>query len=109
MIFEMTRDYSIIVPLMISNPVSFYVSYRLQRQPIYEALVLQDGVHLPNHITHRSARQLKVSGAMRAPSVTLEASMKIEEAANLMRECGASQLPVMDGERFEGMIAKSQF
>jgi len=46
MIFEMTRDYSIIVPLMISNLVSFYISFRLQRQPIYEALALQDGVHL---------------------------------------------------------------
>jgi len=45
MIFEMTRDYSIIVPLMISNLVSFYISYRLQRQPIYEALALQDGIH----------------------------------------------------------------
>ncbi len=29
MIFEMTRDYSIIVPLMISNLVSFYISYKL--------------------------------------------------------------------------------
>src|SRR5207253_10451231 len=29
MIFEMTRDYSIIVPLMISNLVSFYISYTL--------------------------------------------------------------------------------
>ena len=48
MIFEMTRDYSIIVPLMISNLVSFYVSFRLQRQPIYEALAHQDGIHLPN-------------------------------------------------------------
>ena len=36
MIFEMTRDYSIIVPLMISNLVSFYISFRLQRQPIYD-------------------------------------------------------------------------
>ena len=26
MIFEMTRDYTIIVPLMISNLVSFYIS-----------------------------------------------------------------------------------
>src|SRR5262249_3981272 len=41
MIFEMTRDYTIIVPLMISNLVSFYVSYRLQRTPIYEALAHQ--------------------------------------------------------------------
>jgi CIC family chloride channel protein len=47
MIFEMTRDYSIIVPLMISNLISFYISNRLQREPIYEALQHQDGIHLP--------------------------------------------------------------
>ena len=46
MIFEMTRDYSIIVPLMISNLISFFISYRLQREPIYEALALQEGVYL---------------------------------------------------------------
>src|SRR5262250_1049357 len=53
MIFEMTRDYSIIVPLMISNLVSFYISYRLQPKPIYEALALQDGIHLPSPNTQR--------------------------------------------------------
>ena len=37
MIFEMTRDYSIIVPLMISNLIAFFISQRLQREPIYEA------------------------------------------------------------------------
>ena len=48
MIFEMTRDYSIIVPLMIANLISFYISYRLQKEPIYEALQHQDGLHLPS-------------------------------------------------------------
>src|SRR4029077_8257196 len=48
MIFETTRDYAIIVPLMISNLVSYLISSRLQPQPIYEALALQDGIHLPS-------------------------------------------------------------
>ena len=47
MIFEMTRDYSIIVPLMISNLISFIISQKLQPEPIYEALALQEGVYLP--------------------------------------------------------------
>ena len=47
MIFEVTRDYNIIVPLMISNLIAFFISYRLQQEPIYEALAHQDGVHLP--------------------------------------------------------------
>jgi CIC family chloride channel protein len=47
MIFEMTRDYAVIVPLMISNLVSLFISSRLQREPIYEVLAHQDGIHLP--------------------------------------------------------------
>jgi hypothetical protein len=32
---------------MISNLISFVISYELQREPIYEALALQEGVFLP--------------------------------------------------------------
>jgi chloride channel protein, CIC family len=64
MIFEMTRDYTIIVPLMISNLVSFYISYRLQPKPIYEALAHQAGIHLPSLAT-RQAAHFKVVSAMR--------------------------------------------
>ncbi len=31
MIFEITRDYTIIVPLMISNLIAFFISYKLQK------------------------------------------------------------------------------
>jgi CIC family chloride channel protein len=67
MIFEMTRDYSIIVPLMISNLVSFYISYTLQRTPIYEALAHQLGIHLPSQTTRQDIAHLRVSAAMRPP------------------------------------------
>ena len=43
MIFEVTRDYTIIVPLMIANLIGYYISSRLQEEPIYEALLHQDG------------------------------------------------------------------
>ena len=43
MIFEITRDYTIIVPLMISNLIAYFISYKLQRQPIYEALAYSGG------------------------------------------------------------------
>src|SRR5262249_52883822 len=46
MIFEITRDYAVIVPLMISNLVSFFIASRFQK-PIYEVLAQQDGIHLP--------------------------------------------------------------
>jgi CIC family chloride channel protein len=71
MIFEMTRDYTIIVPLMISNLVSFYISYKLQRTPIYEALAHQLGIHLPSIATRQGLAHLRVSTAMRPPDADL--------------------------------------
>jgi len=47
MIFEITRDYTIIVPVMIANLVSYFIASRLQPTPIYDALLEQDGIHLP--------------------------------------------------------------
>ena len=83
MIFEMTRDYTIIVPLMISNLVSFYISYKLQRTPIYEALAHQVGIHLPSATTRQRLVQFRADTAMRAPAVRLQTSMSPAEALSL--------------------------
>ncbi len=63
MIFEVTRDYTIIVPLMIANLCSFFLSQRLQPRPIYEALSYQDGIIMPS-ADHR-LEPLTVERAMR--------------------------------------------
>lgn len=47
MIFELTQDYEILVPLMVANMLSMLLSRKLQREPIYTALLLQDGIRLP--------------------------------------------------------------
>jgi CIC family chloride channel protein len=48
MIFEITQDYQILVPLMVANLLSFTISRRYQPVPIYEALLQQDQIHLPS-------------------------------------------------------------
>lgn len=47
MIFEITQDYQIIVPLMVANMLSFMISKQYQPTPVYHALLQQDHVHLP--------------------------------------------------------------
>jgi chloride channel protein, CIC family len=47
MIFEITQDYQILVPLMVANLLSFVISRRFQPTPIYQALLEQDGIVLP--------------------------------------------------------------
>ena len=47
MIFELTQDYQVFVPLMIANMISFAISKRYQPVSLYHALLQQDNVHMP--------------------------------------------------------------
>jgi len=80
MIFEMTRDYAVIVPLMIANLASLFISSRFQKAPIYEALAQQDGIHLPSLKTREEFRGLTVSQVLRTATELLPSQMSIREA-----------------------------
>jgi CIC family chloride channel protein len=54
MIFELTQDYHILVPLMVANMLSFWLSRRFQPVPVYNALLEQSGIHLPEPGHRRS-------------------------------------------------------
>src|SRR5579863_3947542 len=77
MIFETTHDYAVIVPLMISNMVSFFISARLQPEPIYEALAIQDGIHLPSEGARRRHGQRQVAQVMRPAIEVLPAGATV--------------------------------
>jgi CIC family chloride channel protein len=105
MIFEVTRDYSIIVPLMISNLISFFISYRLQRQPIYDALQLQDGIHLPTMEARLDGVQVRQ--AMRAAPLVLSPDEGVREALERVKTSDLDAWPVANDLGLRGMIRKS--
>ena len=108
MIFETTRDYAVIVPLMISNMVSYFISSRLQRRPIYDALAIQDGIHLPSAETDHRHIQRQVAEAMRATTEVLPAEMTVREALKAARSSGFHAWPVTYERRVVGVISLAQ-
>lgn len=104
MIFEMTQDYSVIVPLMISNLVSLFISSRLQRQPIYEALAVQDGIHLPSAETRQRHSQRQIIGAMRAVTESLPAKLMVREALLQAQSSKSRSWLVVDGTGVIGVV-----
>lgn len=104
MIFEMTRDYSVIVPLMIANLVSLFISSRLQKQPIYEALAHQDGIHLPNVKTRDVPDRRRVVQVMRNAQEFLPAQMGIREAAEHVRSSEIRTWLVADEGSLVGVL-----
>ncbi len=107
MIFETTRDYAIIVPLMISNLVSFFISSKLQRQPIYEVLAHQDGIHLPGAESRSVEGQRRVISAMRPATEILEADMTVQDAMEAVRASAFHSWPVVDNSGIVGVISLS--
>lgn len=106
MIFEVTRDYTIIVPLMVSNLIAFAISQRLQREPIYEALSRQDGLHLPTGNFRHHDRQLRVTVAMRESPVALTAGCALTDALRITSATSLTAWPVEDEDGFVGMVPR---
>ena len=106
MIFEVTRDYTIIVPLMISNLIAFFISYKLQRSPIYDALAHQDGIHLPE----AGARMPRatVEDVMRKNATTIDADSAVSAALIRLDGDSLDAWPVVDEHGLRGMIRRDQ-
>jgi CIC family chloride channel protein len=106
MIFEITRDYAVIVPLMISNLVSLFIASRLQKEPIYEVLAHQDGIHLPTAEQRLTAGSRRVALAMEPAIQTLDAELTIEEAAQKIEESEWNAWPVLAEQEVIGMVGR---
>jgi chloride channel protein, CIC family len=105
MIFETTRDYTVIVPLMISNLISFFISARLQPEPIYTALAFQDGIHLPTAETRRRRDQHRVIQAMHSTEEVLPAQATIWEALERTGSSAFRAWPVTDQRGLIGVVS----
>jgi len=108
MIFEITRDYAVIVPLMISNLVSYFISSRLQRKPIYEQLAEQDGIHLPLAESRQQERQRQVGQVMRAATDILDAGESVHVALEKASSGGHRTWLVRDPCGVIGILTREQ-
>ncbi|MFY9558783.1 MAG: chloride channel protein [Terriglobales bacterium] len=104
MIFEMTQDYAVIVPLMVSNLVSLFISSRMQPQPIYEALAVQDGIHLPGAGTRQRQGERQVVRIMKPATELLQAEMTVREALERVRPSEFRTWLVTDRRGVVGVI-----
>jgi CIC family chloride channel protein len=107
MIFEMTRDYSIIVPLMISNLISYFVSYKLQPQPIYEALAHQQGIVLPGAESREHFERMRVADIMRKDH-PIRADSSLAFIEEQLGEKTRNAWPITNSDGLLGMMTRAQ-
>ncbi|HMD99127.1 MAG TPA: chloride channel protein [Terriglobia bacterium] len=71
MVLEVSGNYSIIVPVMISNTIAYLISLKYQPTALFDLLSRQDGVDLPSMEELREQTPLLIEDAMRPPGGTV--------------------------------------
>ena len=100
-IFEMTGNYSLILPLMAGNILAWGLVKRLRPVGLYSALLLQDGITLKRMPAYRGPqdyRNLPVSTIMTHEVITLDARLPAGEVLKNLRNAGRkhTSYPVVD-------------
>jgi len=85
--------------------VSFFISSRLQREPIYTALAFQDGIHLPTAETRQRHRLHQVAQAMRAATEVLPSHIDIVEALERVSSSTVRAWPITDRRGVIGIVS----
>lgn len=105
MVFELTQNYNIILPLMIANITSYMLSGKFHKGSIYQRIAEQDGIHLPSHEDNEVLENLKIEDAMRKSPVTLDVNLKISEAYEIAKQSKHTGYPVTLRGKLAGMVS----
>jgi CIC family chloride channel protein len=89
MIFEITQDYEILVPLMVANLLSFVISRRYQPTPVYHALLEQDHIHLPSPGFRTATREWTARDIMSDVSRLIATDRSVESVWREIEAAGA--------------------
>lgn len=109
-IWEMTGQYSLILPLMAGNILAFLISSRWQPVPLYDSLLVQDKINLkkmPHYKGDRDWRNLPVSTIMTFDPVHVNAEESVSQTLQTIADGSVRHhaYPVLDaGGSLAGMV-----
>jgi len=96
LLFEMTNDYRIILPLMLSVAVSLLISQRIQKDSVYAMGLARHGIHLDRGRDVEVMSAITVGEAMQLVTDVLPETMSLSEAAELLARTRHHGLPVVN-------------
>jgi CIC family chloride channel protein len=105
MVLEVSGNYSIILPVMISNTIAYLISRQFQETPLFDLLSRQDGMELPSMEERREEVLLHIEDAMRPyQGMVLSVDDPIQVALTGAEASPESFVLVRDGaERWHGI------
>lgn len=108
-IFEMTNNYTIILPLMISCIIATLLSTKMQKESIYTTSLVRRGIDIYKGRDINVLRAIAVREIMESQIETIPSSLPFKDVVKRMLESPKTQFMVVDGGgQFAGIITLSQ-
>ncbi|MBN1887875.1 MAG: chloride channel protein [Thermoflexales bacterium] len=110
LLFEMTRDYRIILPLMFAVVISQIVSQRLQRDSVYTLGLARKGIRLERGRDIDVMESVRVGDVMLHDTLTLSTDFPVARLADHFLQTGRHGFAVLDddGSLF-GMVSVEDY
>jgi CIC family chloride channel protein len=96
LLFEMTSDYRIILPLMFAVAVSLLISQRIQKDSVYALGLARHGIRLDRGRDVEVMQAIMVGEAMQLDTNVLLETASLSEAAEILMQTRHHGLPVVN-------------
>jgi CIC family chloride channel protein len=108
-VFEMTGDYAIILPLMFACVISSTFFKTFSEDTIYTLKLRRRGVIIEQEMDVNVMRTIKVSDIMKRNVVTVTEDVPVSELSKMMSKTGHMGFPVVRDGKLVGMVTHSDF
>ncbi|MGF0116921.1 chloride channel protein [Promicromonospora sp. Marseille-Q5078] len=104
MLFELTGEYSIILPLMLAVVLATGVSRLLSSDTVYTLKLRRRGIDLDEHPADRVLGGVQVAAVMEEAPRAVAVDAALDDASSTLLASGRPALPVLDGDRLVGQL-----
>ncbi len=105
-VFELTRDYSVILPLMLATVIADLVYSAVNEDSLMTEKLRRRGLHIGRHYAVDPFTSAKVGEIMSTAVQTLPPDMPVAQVRERFASGGHSAYPIVDGGRVVGIVAR---
>ncbi|MGC1396765.1 MAG: chloride channel protein, partial [Coleofasciculaceae cyanobacterium] len=106
LVFEMTTDFNLVLPLMIVSAVSYLIAELIEEGSLYDLILEFRGIHLTKETSQNPWTELRAKDVMQPKVETLSSQMRLEEALLLFSQSTHRTFPVLENRQLVGILTQ---
>jgi CIC family chloride channel protein len=106
-VFEMTTDFNLVLPLMIVSVVAYLVAEKIDKRSLYDLLLEWKGIHITKEPSSEGfLAQLSAADVMQRRVETLSSKINIDEALQAFSHSQYHNFPVLENGKVVGIVTQ---